>query len=257
MYLHFQFSDKGGLGGIFVVSNEINQILSNYNGYEQSAGGYLVCEDCGGYYQLQPSESPSDFDFCECGGQLFYYADRGEFSNFGQEDEAVSTSLESEEVNKLISNLKNKAEKRKKLFEELSKKVEIQEELLNEIQEGKWHLWEGIAQKNIQNDVQDQKRLIRDIIEQENTDLYDEEDLIDTIMTEEAKLMGHIKNKRQSIRSSRSWSGKNQLKGQDFIKKWDNDYVGVNLNIIRLISLFIISLIILGFIYLFFIWIWT
>ncbi len=239
-----------------MVSNEINQILSNYKGHEISAGGYLVCEDCNGYYQLQQGESPSDFDFCECGGQLFYYADRGEFSNFGQ-DETDSGPLESEEVNKLISNLKNKAEKRKKLFEELSKKVEIQEELLNEIQEGKWHLWEGIAQKNIQNDVQDQKRIIKDIIEHEDTDLYDEEDLIDTIMTEEAKLMSHIKNKRQNIRSSRSWSEKSSVKGQDFIKKWDNDYVGVNLNFIRLISLFIIFLIILGFIYLFIIWIWT
>ena len=33
--------------------------------------GYLVCEKCGGYYQLQPGESPEDFsDTCECGGTL-------------------------------------------------------------------------------------------------------------------------------------------------------------------------------------------
>jgi hypothetical protein len=33
--------------------------------------GYLVCESCGGYYKLQPGESPDDFsDTCECGGEL-------------------------------------------------------------------------------------------------------------------------------------------------------------------------------------------
>jgi hypothetical protein len=31
---------------------------------------YLVCDKCGGYYELQPGESPDDFDRCECGGKL-------------------------------------------------------------------------------------------------------------------------------------------------------------------------------------------
>jgi len=35
--------------------------------------GYLVCESCGGYYELQSGESPEDFsDVCECGGELLY-----------------------------------------------------------------------------------------------------------------------------------------------------------------------------------------
>lgn len=34
---------------------------------------YLVCDKCGGYYELQPNESPNDFmDKCECGGNLKY-----------------------------------------------------------------------------------------------------------------------------------------------------------------------------------------
>lgn len=34
---------------------------------------YLVCDQCGGYYELQPGESPDDFkDTCECGGNLKY-----------------------------------------------------------------------------------------------------------------------------------------------------------------------------------------
>lgn len=35
--------------------------------------GYLVCNDCKGYYELQTGESPDDFtDECECGGKLEY-----------------------------------------------------------------------------------------------------------------------------------------------------------------------------------------
>ena len=35
--------------------------------------GFLVCKECGGYYELQEGESPEDFsDKCECGGLLEY-----------------------------------------------------------------------------------------------------------------------------------------------------------------------------------------
>lgn len=35
--------------------------------------GYLVCGNCGGYYELQEGENPEDFDDkCECGGKLRY-----------------------------------------------------------------------------------------------------------------------------------------------------------------------------------------
>lgn len=35
--------------------------------------GYLVCDKCGGYYKLQPGETPEDFDDeCECGGKLTF-----------------------------------------------------------------------------------------------------------------------------------------------------------------------------------------
>jgi len=36
--------------------------------------GYLICDKCGGYYILQPGESPDDFSTeCECGGRLEYF----------------------------------------------------------------------------------------------------------------------------------------------------------------------------------------
>ena len=34
--------------------------------------GYLECEKCQGYYELQPGESPEDFDKCQSGGKLKY-----------------------------------------------------------------------------------------------------------------------------------------------------------------------------------------
>ena len=34
--------------------------------------GYLICEKCGGYYELQPGESPEDYEQCQCGGKLEY-----------------------------------------------------------------------------------------------------------------------------------------------------------------------------------------
>ena len=35
---------------------------------------YLICDKCGGYYELQPGKSPEDFDLtCNCGGELKYY----------------------------------------------------------------------------------------------------------------------------------------------------------------------------------------
>jgi len=41
---------------------------------ENSQNGYIVCDKCGRYYQLQPDESPDDFaDVCECGGSLEYH----------------------------------------------------------------------------------------------------------------------------------------------------------------------------------------
>ncbi|MCE5214850.1 MAG: DUF5518 domain-containing protein [Methanobacterium sp.] len=37
--------------------------------------GYLICERCDGYYQLEEGENPDDFDRCRCGGYLNYVED--------------------------------------------------------------------------------------------------------------------------------------------------------------------------------------
>lgn len=38
--------------------------------------GYLICDDCAGYYELQEGEYPEDFDRCQCGGRLEYADER-------------------------------------------------------------------------------------------------------------------------------------------------------------------------------------
>lgn len=54
-----------------MVSNaEIQDRLQNRN-ERKATNGYLVCDSCEGYYELQSEEKPKDFNSeCECGGQL-------------------------------------------------------------------------------------------------------------------------------------------------------------------------------------------
>lgn len=53
--------------------------------------GYLVCEKCGGYYELKEGESIDDFDGCECGGK-FRYVESLDEVNIGK-DQPNSNSL--------------------------------------------------------------------------------------------------------------------------------------------------------------------
>lgn len=34
--------------------------------------GYLICDKCGGYYELNPGETAANYDKCDCGGKLRY-----------------------------------------------------------------------------------------------------------------------------------------------------------------------------------------
>lgn len=52
--------------------NNIDSSLNNLQNKEEESYGYLICEDCSGYYELQKGESPEDFDECSCGGKLVF-----------------------------------------------------------------------------------------------------------------------------------------------------------------------------------------
>jgi len=83
-------SGKGlmkGLGGfVNKAAKSIDQSIENNRQSSASKGiipknttrndenlGYLVCDGCGGYYELQQGEQLDDFsDECECGGKLIH-----------------------------------------------------------------------------------------------------------------------------------------------------------------------------------------
>lgn len=44
--------------------------------------GYLICDKCGGYYELQENESPDTFIECQCGGKLKYHETMYDYVNF-------------------------------------------------------------------------------------------------------------------------------------------------------------------------------
>ncbi|MFA0832567.1 MAG: HEAT repeat domain-containing protein [Methanobacterium formicicum] len=43
--------------------------------------GYLICQDCGGYYKLEKGESKEDFVSCQCYGSLIYVESLDEYLN--------------------------------------------------------------------------------------------------------------------------------------------------------------------------------
>ena len=60
-------SNKSGTSS----NKNINEMLQKRRAKEKIIPGFLVCDACGGYYELQPEEAPDDFsDECECGGKL-------------------------------------------------------------------------------------------------------------------------------------------------------------------------------------------
>ena len=51
------------------ISGFINKVETKLNTKKENPG-YLICEKCNGYYELQEGESLEDFEACECGGNL-------------------------------------------------------------------------------------------------------------------------------------------------------------------------------------------
>lgn len=67
------FGGLGAVAGVF-IRKLIKRIRTKKSESEpiKKGDGYLICDKCGGYYELKPGESPSDFVECECGGELKY-----------------------------------------------------------------------------------------------------------------------------------------------------------------------------------------
>ena len=78
--------------------------------------GFLICEKCGGYYELQKGESQNDFDECECGGKLKF------IDCYNKEESRTAESMDSiskpQEEKKTSSkeNIKNKLKPLKEII---------------------------------------------------------------------------------------------------------------------------------------------
>jgi hypothetical protein len=56
--------------------------------------GYLMCNQCGGYYRLHDGESPDDFDNnCECGGKLKYFDSLGGVTSLNRTNETIGNKI--------------------------------------------------------------------------------------------------------------------------------------------------------------------
>jgi hypothetical protein len=51
-------------------SEDIKEKFRQKQKIQSGNGGYLFCENCKGYYELQPDETLADFESCQCGGKL-------------------------------------------------------------------------------------------------------------------------------------------------------------------------------------------
>jgi len=74
-----------------VSSKETNEKLEAEK--EDSIKGYLVCERCAGYYELQEGDSLDDFESCQCGGKLKYHHSLNDESNELKPGETVLCPL--------------------------------------------------------------------------------------------------------------------------------------------------------------------
>lgn len=63
--------------------------------YPSKSQEYLECENCGGYYKLQPGESPEDFSKCQCGGKLKYVEDVELIDESKDKKQSLSENLRS------------------------------------------------------------------------------------------------------------------------------------------------------------------
>lgn len=124
--------------------------------------GYLICTQCGGYYQLEDGEDPSDFDSCECGGSLGYYSTLEEFY---EEPEDFY-----EEPDEPEPEIPEKSGRKRVLLENLSRSIDNEERTLQEIKSGKWSLMEFVAEKRIIDDVKEQKKIVDELLDEEIID---------------------------------------------------------------------------------------
>lgn len=167
-----------------LLDKEVKNVLGSGRNLNNSSG-YLICENCKGYYKLKNNESPNDFSRCDCGGLLEYRENIDNLLKVPQildvyDDVEINEDIndfdEYEELQQIIDFLRAKATERKKFLEDLCQRLISQEELLNEIRNERFNeinsgndsVWDILEEKGLDNKINGQKKVISSIIEQEN-----------------------------------------------------------------------------------------
>ena len=148
--------------------------------------GYLICNNCFGYYKLKENESPDDFKGCECGGPLEYRESidnlRVTISNSSSETDSRNNAPENDynpyySSNKEIPDiLSSKSKEREKYIENLQETVLNEDVILKYINEeqilddthDKLPVSDLIEEKKIEDEFDTQNIMINDIMEKEN-----------------------------------------------------------------------------------------
>jgi len=112
--------------------------------------GYLICENCSGYYELQEDESPEEFGECQCGGKLSYLEILEEDNAIGE----IRDDIDEEEDN-INKNIKDGV---------------IEED--------------SVIGENIRDDVVEEDKVVDDVFKEDNlikekSDVIDEENIIE------------------------------------------------------------------------------
>jgi hypothetical protein len=128
----------------------------------RSAGGYLFCNYCGGYYKLKDDETLRDYDKCECGNPL-------EFCKTYQDLQLKSTNLHRNR--EVFDSFQNRLVERRESLISLIPQIEVDGNFLDFTspvstpeEEGVWDIidreFNATSQKNYLNIILEQERLM-------------------------------------------------------------------------------------------------
>jgi len=147
--------------------------------------GYLICNNCFGYYKLKENESPDDFKGCECGSTLVYREniDNLKLNNTNSASKTISSYNETEydysvfnEHNDETSDDLSIKSEREQYLEKLQETVlnkdiilkYVNEEQLLDDENDKFPVWDVIEEKEMENEFDNQNIMFNEVMEKEN-----------------------------------------------------------------------------------------
>jgi hypothetical protein len=120
--------------------------------------GYLICNQCNGYYELQENESPEDFEKCECGGSLNYHEPRTPVEDnlkstrqhvFNKSPKSQGGYTTQNPLNKVKTETSTSENKR--VVDRISPQEPVSDEALDTLIKDKGNLWDNVEEFRPEN----------------------------------------------------------------------------------------------------------